>query len=1743
MKVKVFQKDNGSAESIEIGSELRITSPSVVEIPVGPEQVADFQRSGNNLVVTLKDGSSLTIVDFFGGEGTDRSEIVLIDEHGVSWWGQYEADWKGFDFAEIDSDPGAAVAAGAFPLAALLGGLAAVGGGVALASGGGDDDGRSRDGTLTVDLGDTSNPTRVPISGKATDVPTGSQVKVTVTDKEGNKVEATATVQPDGSYTVDTDLSGLVDGPLTVEAKATDENGNPVGGDATGELDAVPGNLTAELGDTTDPTKVPISGTTTDVPPGSQVTVTVTDQEGNKVDATATVQPDGSYSVDTDLSGLVDGPLTVEVKGTDNNGNPVAGTDTGELDAVPGALTVELGDTTDPAAVPITGTTTDVPASSTVTITVTDQNGNEVTATAMVQPDGSYSVDADLSGLVDGPLTVEASGTDNNGVPVTGTDAGELDAVPGALTVDLGDLTDPTQVPITGTTTDVPAGSTVAITVTDQNGNEVSATASVQPDGSYSVDTDLSGLVDGPLTVEASSIDNNGDPVTDTDAGELDAVPGTLTVDLGDLTDASQVPVTGMTTDVPAGATIAITVTDQDGNEVSATATARPDGSYSVDADLSGLVDGPLTVEASALDNNGDPVADTDTGVLDAVPGALTVDLGDLTDPTQVPITGTTTDVPAGSTVTITVTDQNGNEMPATATVQPDGSYSVDTDLSGLVDGPLTVEASATDNNGNAVSDTDAGELDAVPGALTVDLGDLADPAQAPITGTTTDVPAGATVAITVTDRNGNEVSATATVQPDGSYSVDTDLSGLVDGPLTVEASALDNNGDPVADTDNGVLDAVPGALTVDLGDLTDPTQVPITGTTTDVPPGSTVAITVTDQNGNEVPATATVQPDGSYSVDADLSALVDGPLIVEASATDNNGNPVSGTDTGVLDAVPGAVTVDLGDTTDPTQVPITGTTTDVPPGSTVTIIVTDQDGNEVPATATVQPDGSYSIDADLSGLVDGPLTVEAEGTDNNGNPVTGTDTGDLDAVPGALTVDLGGLTNPTQVPITGATTDVPPGSTVTITVTDQNGTKVLATAIVQPDGSYSVNTDLSGLVDGPLTVEANGTDNNGNPVADTDAGNLDAVPGALTVDLGDTTDATQVPISGTTTDVPPGSTVTITVTDQNGTEVLATAIVQPDGSYIIDTDLSGLVDGPLTVEANGTDNNGNPVADTDAGELDAVPGALTVDLGDVADPVQVPITGTTTDVPPGSTVTITVTDQNGAEVPATAIVQPDGSYSVDVDLSGLDVAGPLTAEAETTDYNGNPVSGIDSNPPPVLVGGDSNGNDTITAGDGADVSLGDRGGLGYALTPGENYNIAIIFDRSGSMAGSRLAEAKEAFKFVAEQFANHDGVINLSFTIFGATAELGRTYSDFSADPASLADLQAYIDGITAGGGTNYAPAFNEAADWFATQPTAGFDNKTLFMTDGAPNDAVAAQAAFPNLEAVSPVFTVGMTGVTAAQLAPYATNDDVQIVSQAEDLIIELQKGAGTYQPLAVGDDTIDGGAGNDIIFGDTINTDALPWGQDGLPPRPADLPDGSGVEALERFLEARDGAPPSERDLLDYIRANHEAFNVPGDTRGGNDTLTGGAGNDIIYGQGGDDIIRGGAGDDVLYGGTGADHFVWQPGDTGQDIIADFVAGEDVIDLSALPDDYQVNMLDDPSGDLRITILDGNGDEFGSITVQDVLSSDLANGQDILLPAAGGGAPAPFAAMLADSSLTFEAEPLRNPLSDELVHHTDF
>ncbi|WP_047462143.1 Ig-like domain-containing protein, partial [Vibrio fluvialis] len=220
------------------------------------------------------------------------------------------------------------------------------------------------------------------------------------------------------------------------------------------------------------------------------------------------------------------------------------------------------------------------------------------------------------------------------------------------------------------------------------------------------------------------------------------------------------------------------------------------------------------------------------------------------------------------------------------------------------------------------------------------------------------------------------------------------------------------------------------------------------------------------------------------------------------------------------------------------------------------------------------------------------------------------------------------------------------------------------------------------------------------------------------------------------------------------------------------------------------------------------------------------------------------------------------------------------------------------------------------------------------------------------------------------------------------------------------------------------------------------------------------------------------------------YALAGEVQIVNSAEDLQAALQGGKTITDIAEMGNDTVNGNEGNDILFGDSINTDELPWGQDGNPDKPSDLADGAGYDALVTFLELRDGSTPSQIDIYEFIKDNHELFNVAGDSRGGDDILNGGDGNDILYGQGGDDTLNGGAGNDILIGGYGNDILTGGDGDdlfvfggegaakaedqfkTHMDVITDFHSG-DKIDLSQMLDETPYSSMEDLLSHIEVKV----------------------------------------------------------------------
>jgi surface adhesion protein len=187
--------------------------------------------------------------------------------------------------------------------------------------------------------------------------------------------------------------------------------------------------------------------------------------------------------------------------------------------------------------------------------------------------------------------------------------------------------------------------------------------------------------------------------------------------------------------------------------------------------------------------------------------------------------------------------------------------------------------------------------------------------------------------------------------------------------------------------------------------------------------------------------------------------------------------------------------------------------------------------------------------------------------------------------------------------------------------------------------------------------------------------------------------------------------------------------------------------------------------------------------------------------------------------------------------------------------------------------------------------------------------------------------------------------------------------------------------------------------------------------------------------------------SSITAAKLIPYDTDDQVQAnvdPSKLADAIL------GHNVTIAAGADTLSGGAGDDIIFGDTISLTGNSH---------------EGVEALRAYVTDLTQATSVTDSALHQYITEHVAdiAKLTSTTSGGADLLSGGDGNDIIFGQGGDDTLNGGAGNDILLGGmgndtltggAGADTFMYVKGETGTDTIVDFNTSQgDVIDLGDL------------------------------------------------------------------------------------------
>ncbi|VVN61788.1 hypothetical protein PS684_04374 [Pseudomonas fluorescens] len=378
------------------------------------------------------------------------------------------------------------------------------------------------------------------------------------------------------------------------------------------------------------------------------------------------------------------------------------------------------------------------------------------------------------------------------------------------------------------------------------------------------------------------------------------------------------------------------------------------------------------------------------------------------------------------------------------------------------------------------------------------------------------------------------------------------------------------------------------------------------------------------------------------------------------------------------------------------------------------------------------------------------------------------------------------------------------------------------------------------------------------------------------------------------------------------------------------------------------------------------------------------------------------------------------------------------------------------------------------------------------------------------SMASGGGTNYEDVFKTTANWFQSADAVANTgakNLTYFITDGQPTYYQSGEQTNPTLYGNVKlddvvktsnykpgdtfsTYIDNTHAltinSAGTVTLQTYNSWWGWSSSnlgtihaQGDGTYELSNLAGTGNSTNSSTTSNSTsgFALLSGLSNVEAIGLNNdVSLNDLKPYDSDKTPQTNIDPKDLANSI---IGHTEATMPGNDTVSGGDGNDILFGDLVSFNGIA---------------GEGYQAMQAFVAKETGVDVSKvttSNVHQYITEHYQAFDVSG-AHDGNDTLLGGAGNDILFGSGGNDWLDGGKGNDILLGGTGndtliggqgndiliggsgADTFVWKAGDTGNDVIKDFKASEgDRIDLRDLLQGETGSTIDNF---LKITTVDG-------------------------------------------------------------------
>jgi len=392
----------------------------------------------------------------------------------------------------------------------------------------------------------------------------------------------------------------------------------------------------------------------------------------------------------------------------------------------------------------------------------------------------------------------------------------------------------------------------------------------------------------------------------------------------------------------------------------------------------------------------------------------------------------------------------------------------------------------------------------------------------------------------------------------------------------------------------------------------------------------------------------------------------------------------------------------------------------------------------------------------------------------------------------------------------------------------------------------------------------------------------------------------------------------------------------------------------------------------------------------------------------------------------------------------------------------------------------------------------------GVEIEAGETYTVAFAFDGETARlyVDGMLQDEEDAFP--TGTLGNEESIVLGASTIYRTSGELnnlrdffdGRIHNFEVLDkPITLAELILRQE----------AADFLDQFDILETSAAA----EKIEGGDGQDTVSYAESSAGVKINLTNQKSSGGDAdgdSLTSIEHVVGSSHDDVLVGDAGANM---LSGGAGSDRLNGRdGDDLLFGGDGNDIYRVDDVGDQVMERAGEGRDKihTTVDFMNPDNVEALSaRYSdsgvqltgnsgrETLTGANvKKEGDMIAGLGGNDKLIGLVGD-----DNLHGGAGNDKIYGNSGDDVINGGADNDALIGKQGADTFVFDLG-SGVDVIKDFTAGLDKIDISA----YGFESFDDLDGVLadvkgRAQLnLNGNEDviRLNGVLVEDMSAGDF-------------------------------------------------